>query len=140
MQKIRELQDSVWGDDVKDLFLARILGDADYGRFQEARKAGIGIETWCRLYESISREKVRRTGQTGSPSQADVSAALERSGLTEKQKDAVWDSYGWKKERTAEKEDVSEPDTSLKSLRLPELKATAGKGKELPRLTLPSLR
>lgn len=102
MQKIRELRDSIWGDEVKDLTLKNILGEKDYDRLQQARKAGVSIEKWCRLYEDIADEKVRRTGKSGSPSQADVSAALEKSGLTEKQKDAIWSGY-WDSERPGER-------------------------------------
>lgn len=102
MQKIRELRDSIWGSEVKDLTLKNILGDADYQRMQGARKAGISIEKWCRLYEDIADQKIRRTGKSGSPSQADVSAALEKSGLTEKQKDVIWSGY-WDSERPGER-------------------------------------
>lgn len=120
MQKIRELRDSIWGDEVKDLTLENLLGDADYKRMKAARKAGISIEKWCRLYEDIADQKIRRTGKSGSPSQADVSAALEKSGLTEKQKDVIWQGYGWKGERVKEQEEESSsqlPGLSLPSLR-----------------------
>lgn len=120
MQKIRELRDSIWGDEVKDLTLKNLLGDADYQRMQAARKAGISIEKWCEAYEAIADQKIERTGKSGSPSQADVSAALEKSGLTEKQKDAIWQGYGWKGER------VKGQDTESSS--------------QLPGLSLPSLR
>ena len=120
MQKIRELRDSIWGDEVKDLTLENLLGDADYKRMQAARKAGVSIEKWCQLYEAIADQKIRRTGKSGSPSQADVSAALEKSGLTEKQKDVIWQGYGWKGERVKEQEEESSsqlPGLSLPSLR-----------------------
>lgn len=99
MQKIRELRDSIWGDEVKDLTLHNLLGEKDYDRMRQARKAGISIEKWCEVYEDIADQKIRRTGKSGSPSQEDVSAALKKSGLTEKQKDAIWAGYGWKGER-----------------------------------------
>lgn len=95
MQKIRELRYSIWGDEVKDLTLKNLLGDADYKRMQEARKAGISIEKWCEVYEAIADQKIRRTGKSGSPSQKDVAATLNGSGLTERQKDAIWEGYGW---------------------------------------------
>ena len=98
MQKIREVRDSIWGSDVKDLTLKNILGEKDYDRLQKARKAGVSIEKWCRLYEDIADEKIRRTGKSGSPSQADVTNALEGSGLSERQKDAIWSGY-WNSER-----------------------------------------
>ena len=98
MQKIREVRDSIWGSDVKDLTLKNILGEKDYDRLQEARKAGVSIEKWCRLYEDIADEKIRRTGKRGSPSQEDVANALEGSGLSERQKDAIWSGY-WNSER-----------------------------------------
>ena len=119
MQKIRELRDSIWGDEVKEMTLENILGDADYKRMQAARKAGISIEKWCQLYEDIADQKIKRTGKNGSPSQADVSAALEKSGLTEKQKDAIWQGYGWKGERV--KEQDTESSSQLPGLSLPSL-------------------
>ena len=79
--------------------LFSILGDKDYERLQGARKAGISIEKWCELYEDIANQKIKRTGKSGSPSQEDVTNALKGSGLTEKQKDAIWAGYGWKGER-----------------------------------------
>lgn len=120
MQKIRELRDSIWGNEVKELTLENILGDADYKRMQAARKAGISIEKWCQLYEAIADHKIKRTGKSGSPSQADVSAVLEKSGLTEKQKDAIWQGYGWKGERV--KEQDTESGSQLPGLRLPSLR------------------
>lgn len=120
MQKIRELRDSIWGDEVKDLTLENLLGDADYKRMKTARKAGISIEKWCQLYEAIADQKIRRTGKSGSPSQADVSAALEKSGLTEKQKDVIWKGYGWKGERM--KEQDTESSSQLPGLSLPSLR------------------
>ena len=119
MQKIRELRDSIWGDEVKEMTLENILGDADYKRMQAARKAGISIEKWCQLYEDIADQKIKRTGKNGSPSQADESAALEKSGLTEKQKDAIWQGYGWKGERV--KEQDTESSSQLPGLSLPSL-------------------
>lgn len=35
MQKIREVRDSIWGDEVKDLTLKNILGEKDYDRLQK---------------------------------------------------------------------------------------------------------
>lgn len=118
MQKIREVRDSIWGSDVKDLTLKNILGEKDYDRLQKARKAGVSIEKWCRLYEDIADEKIRRTGKSGSPSQADVTNALEGSGLSERQKDAIWSGY-WNSERPGA--GTSDSGARLTGLSLPRL-------------------
>lgn len=99
LREIRELRYSIWGDEVKDAALKGVLSDTDYERLQSAKKAGISIEKWCKLYEDIANQKIKRTGKSGSPSQEDVTSALKGSGLTEKQKDAIWKGYGWKGER-----------------------------------------
>lgn len=118
MQKIREVRDSIWGSDVKDMTLKNILGEKDYDRLQKARKAGVSIEKWCRLYEDIADEKIRRTGKSGSPSQADVISALEGSGLSERQKDAIWSGY-WNSERPGA--GTSDSGARLTGLSLPRL-------------------
>lgn len=118
MQKIREVRDSIWGSDVKDMTLKNILGEKDYDRLQKARKAGVTIEKWCRLYEDIADEKIRRTGKSGSPSQADVTSALEGAGLSERQKDAIWSGY-WNSERPGA--GTSDSGARLTGLSLPRL-------------------
>lgn len=118
MQKIREVRDSIWGSDVKDMTLKNILGEKDYDRLQKARKAGVTIEKWCRLYEDIADEKIRRTGKSGSPSQADVTNALDGSGLSERQKDAIWSGY-WNSERPGA--GTSDSGARLTGLSLPRL-------------------
>ena len=60
-----------------------------------ARKAGISVGAWCKLYVDIANAREVRTGKTGTASKQDVALALDSVSLTDKQKDAVWESYGW---------------------------------------------
>ena len=98
-QRIKEIGDSPFSDEAKELSVKRLLGEKELERFQAAKKAGISVGTWCKLYEDIARANEKRTGKSGSASSAsqeDVREALEKSGLSESKKKAVWDSYGWK--------------------------------------------
>ena len=97
-QRIKEIGDSPFSDEAKELSVKRLLGEKELERFQAAKKAGISVGTWCKLYEDIARANEKRTGKSGSASSAsqeDVREALEKSGLSEAKKKAVWDSYGW---------------------------------------------
>ena len=95
-QRIREIGDSPFSDEAKELSVKRLLGAKELERYNAARKAGISVGAWCRLYEDIARAHEKRTGKSGSATQEDVKNALEKSGLSETKKKAVWDSYGWK--------------------------------------------
>lgn len=95
-QRIREIGDSPFSDEAKELSVKRLLGAKELERYNAARKAGISVGAWCKLYEDIARAHEKRTGKSGSATQEDVKNALEKSGLSETKKKAVWDSYGWK--------------------------------------------
>ena len=95
-QRIREIGDSPFSDEAKELSVKRLLGAKELERYNAARKSGISVGAWCRLYEDIARAHEKRTGKSGSATQEDVKNALEKSGLSETKKKAVWDSYGWK--------------------------------------------
>ena len=95
-QRIREIGDSPFSDEAKELSVKRLLGAKELERYNAARKSGISVGAWCRLYEDIARAHEKRTGKSGSATQEDVKNALEKSGLSESKKKAVWDSYGWK--------------------------------------------
>lgn len=100
-QRIKEIGDSPFSDEAKELSVKRLLGEKELERYNAARKAGISVGAWCRLYEDIARVNEKRTGKSGSASSAsqeDVRKALEKSGLSKTRKKAVWDSYGWEKE------------------------------------------
>ena len=95
-QRIREIGDSPFSDEAKELSVKRLLGAKELERYNAARKSGISVGAWCRLYEDIARAHEKRTGKSGSATQEDVKNALEKSGLSETKKKTVWDSYGWK--------------------------------------------
>lgn len=94
-QRIRDIRDAPYSDEAKDLSVRRLLGEKELERYEAAKKAGISVDGWCRLYEDIARAHETRTGKTGSASAQDVALALDSAALTDKQKDAVWESYGW---------------------------------------------
>lgn len=98
LERIREIGQSPWGDDIKESALMGILSDSAYERYESMRKGGLSLLEWSEAYVAIKEARIERTGESGSESQADVIAALEGSRLSNKKKSAVWDSYGWKKE------------------------------------------
>lgn len=94
-QRIREIGDSPFSDEAKELSVKRLLGAKELERYNAARKAGISVGAWCKLYVDIANAREVRTGKTGTASKQDVALALDSVSLTDKQKDAVWESYGW---------------------------------------------
>lgn len=94
-QRIRDIRDAPYSDEAKDLSVKRLLGKTELERFEAAKKAGISVDAWCRLYEDIASAHEKRTGKSGSASKQDVALVLDSAALTDKQKDAVWESYGW---------------------------------------------
>ncbi len=97
--KIQELAGSPWDDKVKERILENVLSDSEWEQFQASRKAGVSILRWAEVYDDARYARKKRTGKEGgSPSQEDVRTALNQSRLTEAQKKAFWDGYGWEKE------------------------------------------
>lgn len=94
-QRIRDIRDAPYSDEAKDLSVRRLLGKTELERYEAAKKAGISVDAWCRLYEDVVSAHEKRTGKAGSASKQDVALALDGASLTDKQKDAVWESYGW---------------------------------------------
>ena len=94
-QRIRDIRDAPYSDEAKDLSVKRLLGKTELERYEAAKKAGISVDAWCRLYEDIASAHEKRTGKSGSASKQDVALVLDSAALTDKQKDAVWESYGW---------------------------------------------
>lgn len=94
-QRIREIGDSPFSDEAKELSVKRLLGAKELERYNAARKSGISVGAWCKLYVDIANAREVRTGKTGTASKQDVALALDSVSLTDKQKDAVWESYGW---------------------------------------------
>ena len=75
-----------------------MLSGPEWERYRAARRGGVSLYDWCDFYESVKSERVLRTGKSGSESQKDVEAVLNRMKLTDSQKTAIWNSYGWEKE------------------------------------------
>lgn len=94
-QRIRDIRDAPYSDEAKDLSVKRLLGETELKRYEDAKKAGVSVDAWCRLYEDVASAHEKRTGKSGSASKQDVALALDGAALTDKQKDAVWESYGW---------------------------------------------
>ena len=97
LDRILEIGYSMWGDAIKENALEKILSDNDLGRYYAAKDAGIDAMRWCEAYVFIKQARIDRTGKNGSPSQEDVEKGLNMTDLTNAQKAAIWDSYGWKK-------------------------------------------
>lgn len=94
-QRVREIRNAPYSDEVKELSVRRLLAEKELERFEAAKKAGLSVDQWCGLYEDIAAAREARTGKNGSASAQDVALVLDGAGLTDRQKDAVWESYGW---------------------------------------------
>lgn len=99
LDKVREIADAPWNDDIKEMLLEDSVSEVQYKRWRAAQKAGVKLITYTDFLDRAYRAARRRTGKdSASPSQEDVSSALEAAKLTDRQRTAIWNSYGWKRE------------------------------------------
>ena len=64
-----------------------------------ARDANVSTLAYTDFLTDAYASARKRTGKDdASPAQSDVETALSKSNLTDRQKRAIWNSYGWKKE------------------------------------------
>lgn len=99
LDKVREIADAPWNDDMKEMLLEDSVSEVQYKRWRAAQKAGVKLIAYTDFLDRAYRAARRRTGKdSASPSQEDVSSALEAAKLTDRQRTAIWNSYGWKKE------------------------------------------
>lgn len=99
LDKVREIADAPWNDDMKEMLLEDSVSEVQYKRWGAAQKAGVKLITYTDFLDRAYRAARRRTGKdSASPSQEDVSSALEAAKLTDRQRTAIWNSYGWKRE------------------------------------------
>lgn len=97
--KLQELAEAPWDDSVKEIAAESFMGESQFARYQAALRANVSTLAYSDFLTDAYQHARRRTGKDdASPSQADVEAALDKSGLTRMQKRAIWNSYGWKKE------------------------------------------
>lgn len=98
LEKLRELAEAPWGETIKELGVGYILSEKALERYMEARDADVSTLAYSDFLTDAYQHARKRTGKDdASPSQADVEAALDKSGLTRTQKRAIWNSYGWKR-------------------------------------------
>lgn len=99
LERYDAIATSPWGEDIKETAMENQMGDSDFKRYMAARKAKVSTLQYVDFLQDAYQHARKRTGKDdASPSQADVEAALDKSGLTRMQKRAIWNSYGWKKE------------------------------------------
>ena len=99
LERYDAIATSPWGEDIKETAMENQMGDSDFKRYMAARKAKVSTLQYVDFLQDAYQHARKRTGKDdASPSQADVEAALDESGLTDAQKRAIWNSYGWKKE------------------------------------------
>ena len=97
--KLQELAEAPWDDSVKEIAAESFMGESQFARYQAALRADVSTLAYSDFLTDAYQHARKRTGKDdASPSQADVEAALDKSGLTRMQKRAIWNSYGWKKE------------------------------------------
>ena len=99
LEKIKMVAFQPYGEDLKRLAMRNIMGDSQWTRYLSALNGGVSSMQYAEFLEDIAKEAKRRTGkEDANPSQADVLAVLKKSKLSAKQKQAIWNGYGWKSE------------------------------------------
>lgn len=99
LAKLKELAETPWGDDIKEIAAESFMGESQFARYQAALDAKISTLQYSDFLTDAYANAKKRTGKDdASPSQADVEDALNESGLSKAQKRAIWNSYGWKTE------------------------------------------
>lgn len=96
LDKILEIAELPYDETLRELAMSNVLTETQYKKYMEARYAGVSTADYAKLLQSINDNKNKRGAS--SVSQSDVKEALERSRLTDAQKRAIWNSYGWKTE------------------------------------------
>lgn len=97
--KLQELAEAPWDDSVKEIAAESFMGESQFAKYQAALRANVSTLAYSDFLTDAYQHARKRTGKDdASPSQADVEAALDKSGLANAQKRAIWNSYGWKKE------------------------------------------
>ena len=96
LQRIWEVAESPYDENVKELAMERIFSENDYEKYMAARDVGISTLEYAKLYDAFRKAKFERTEKNGAPSQEDVLNVLNDWPLARDQKRAIWNSYGWK--------------------------------------------
>lgn len=96
LDKILEIAELPYDETLRELAMSNVLTETQYRKYMEARCAGVSTADYAKLLQSINDNKNKRGAS--SVSQSDVKEALEKSRLTDAQKRAIWNSYGWKTE------------------------------------------
>lgn len=96
LDKIATIANSYLDEKMKLLAMSNAMSESQYAKYTSARAAGVSSADYAQLLRVIAKNAAERGSK--STSQADVKAALQASDLTNKQKRAIWDSYGWKTE------------------------------------------
>lgn len=99
LAKLQELATAPWNDDVKEIAAESFMGESQFARYQAALKANVSTLEYSDFLTDAYASARKRTGKDdASPAQSDVETALSKSNLTDRQKRAIWNSYGWKTE------------------------------------------
>lgn len=96
LNKIAEIANSNLDESLKIIAMSNVMSESQYEKYQAASSAGVSSADYAALLEEIDQNKQARGSK--STSQDDVRVALKKSNLTKRQKDAIWESYGWKTE------------------------------------------
>lgn len=99
LDRMVAIGDSPWSEVVKEDAMEANLTGKGLERYRAARRSGVSTYAYTDFLDRAYRAARRRTGKdSASPSQEDVSSALEAAKLTDRQRTAIWNSYGWKRE------------------------------------------
>lgn len=94
LEKISEVANSYLDEWMKELSMSNVMSESQYAKYMDARRAGVSSSAYYKFLSKIDTLKNARGSK--SVSQEDVKTALEESGLSDAQKRAIWNSYGWK--------------------------------------------
>ena len=94
--KISEVANSNLSEPMKIIAMSNVMSESQYEKYKAASRAGVSSKDYAALLQAIDENKKSRGSK--STGQVDVNYALSKSKLTRKQKQAIWDSYGWKSE------------------------------------------
>ncbi len=63
LDKVREIADAPWNDDIKEMLLEDSVSEVQYKRWRAAQKAGVKLITYTDFLDRAYRAARRRTGK-----------------------------------------------------------------------------
>lgn len=100
LQKQLVVANGDWDEWIKELQLQSLMSENEYKRYKAARSARVSTEDFVKMLARAN--EIAKERGVKSASQKDIEAALNESGLTREQKQAIWNGFietgAWKTE------------------------------------------